>query len=60
MPIDMNQTFSRVDQVNIWAVLSYLAGQWRWYVIGGVAGLVVGVLYFWILPPKYELNKPCI
>jgi len=56
MPIDMNQTFSRVDQVNIWAVLSYLAGQWRWYVIGGVAGLVVGVLYFWILPPKYEAS----
>lgn len=50
-PID-----THADQVNIWAVLTYVLGQWRWYVLGGIFGLIAGGLYFWVVPAKYEAS----
>jgi hypothetical protein len=54
MPPDMDPIDTHADQVNIWAVLSYVAGQWRWYVVGGILGVIAGGLYFWVVPAKYE------
>jgi len=54
MPSDIDSIDTRADQVNIWAVLSYVAGQWRWYLKGGVIGLILGGLYFAIAPARYE------
>jgi hypothetical protein len=56
MPEDVNQTFSRVNQVNIWAVLLYLAREWRWYVVGMIVGVTCGLLYFFAIPATYEAS----
>lgn len=56
MPPNMDPVDTHADQVNIWAVLSYVAGQWRWYVLGGLMGVIVGGLYFWVAPAKYEAS----
>jgi|GEM_PF-1336550 len=56
MPPNMDPIDTHADQVNIWAVLSYVAGQWRWYVLGAIMGVIVGGLYFWAAPTKYEAS----
>jgi len=56
MPPNMDPIDTHADQVNIWAVLSYVAGQWRWYVLGAIMGVIVGGLYFWVVPAKYEAS----
>jgi hypothetical protein len=54
MPSDIDSIDTRADQVNIGAVLSYVAGQWSWSLKGGVIGVILGGLYFAIAPAKYE------
>jgi len=54
MPSEIDSIDTRADQVNIWAVISYVVGQWRWYLAGSVIGLGLGGLYFAIAPSKYE------
>jgi hypothetical protein len=56
MPPNTDPIDTHADQVNIWAVLSYVAGRWRWYVQGGVIGLIAGGLYFWVIPAKYDAS----
>ena len=56
MPTNIDPIDTHADQVNIWAVLFYVLGQWRWYVFGAVIGLFVGGLYFFIVPAKYEAS----
>jgi hypothetical protein len=56
MPPNIDPIDTHADQVNIWAVLSYVLGRWRWYVNGAVIGLIAGGLYFWLAPPKYEAS----
>ena len=54
MPSEIDSIDTRADQVNIWAVIIYVVGQWRWYVAGSVIGLGLGGIYFALAPSKYE------
>lgn len=56
MPPNIGPIDTHADQVNIWAVLSFVLIQWRWYVNGAVIGLIAGGLYFWLVPAKYEAS----
>jgi hypothetical protein len=41
-------------QLNIWEILVFLRGKWLWFVIGSLAGGVIGFAIYYVLPSKYE------
>lgn len=52
----MQNSVDRNRQVNIWEIANYLGRHWRWYVSGGLIGLLIGVFFYWVLPPKFEAS----
>jgi len=45
---------NRSEQLNIWEVFSLLRKEWRWSLFGGLFGMLVGFLFFMLLPAKFE------
>lgn len=52
----MNTNPNHLKQVNVWEIMDFLKVHWRWYFFGSLLGLVVGALYYFFVPAKYEAS----
>lgn len=46
----------RSEQLNFWHIARGLRHNWRWPLLGGLAGTVLGILLFLVLPSKFEAS----
>ena len=44
------------EKLNLWEIGSYLKGHWKWYVVGGLCGAIIGFALYAFFPSKYQAS----
>ena len=44
------------EKINVWEIGSYLKSHWKWYLLGGVCGAIIGFALYTIFPAKYQAS----
>ena len=44
------------EKLNVWEIGGYLKGHWKWYLVGGVCGAIIGFALYAFFPSKYQAS----
>jgi ElaB/YqjD/DUF883 family membrane-anchored ribosome-binding protein len=52
----VNTPNSRSEKLNVWEIGYFLKSHWKWYLLGGVCGAIIGFALYAIYPSKYQAS----
>jgi len=44
------------EKLNVWEIGGYLKAHWKWYLVGGICGAIIGYALYAFFPSKYQAS----